>query len=211
MPKRPLLVKMQKPIIFGILFFFLISSVAVLVNWEKVAPPSKNIEASSNLNPLEDNIKKWEEEVSKDKNSPFALRNLGYAYLQSNKIDQALIQYKKAAELDPKDDIAQRYLSEIALLKGNTKDALKYIDNALTLKPYTPELLFNRGAILAAMDRYEESVKNLKMAGAVSPQWFQQGKLLLERYLSIAKKQNNPKTTAAIEQALKVYGEGAQK
>lgn len=205
MRKKPLLVKMQKFVIFGILFFFIISSVAILVNWEKLSPGTKQTEASMQVNPADEEIKKWEVELSKDKNNPFVMRNLGYAYLQANHIDKALTQYEKAAQLDPKDDISQRSLSEIAFLKGDKITALKHIDKALELKPYTPDLLFNRATVLLAMNRYEESVKDFKAAKDINPQLYPQGKFILERYLDLAKKQNNQNAVVSVEKVLKEY------
>lgn len=203
--KKPLLIRMQKAVIFSILFFFILSSVAILVNWEKLSPRPVKTEASSQIDVLNQEIKRWESEVAKDKNNSFALRNLGYAYLQANKLDMALSQYNKAAQLDPKDDISQRYLGEIAFLKGDKETALKHIDKALELKPYTPELIFNRATILAAMGKYNESVKSFKEAKDIDPQLYPQGKFILERYLDAAKKQNDKTAISSIENALKEY------
>ena len=203
--KKPFLVRMQKIVIFGILFFFIISSVAILVNWEQLSPSPVKTEASSQIDTVNEEIKRWESEVAKDKNNSFALRNLGYAYLQANKLDTALSQYKKAAQLDPKDDISDRYLCQICVLKGYKETALKHIDKALELKPYTPELIFNRATILAAMSRYDESVKSFKEAKDINPQLYSQGKFILERYLELAKKQNNKTAISSLEGALKEY------
>lgn len=205
MHKPPMIVKMQKVVIFGILFFFVISSVFVLVNWDQISSSSTTDLSSSNEDPVIIEIRQWEGEVAKDPNNPFNHRNLGLAYLKANKLDSAFLEYDKASQLDPKDDISERFLGEINYLKGKPAEALKHFDKAIAINPYLPEVHFRLGEVLASLKKYNNSASSFKKAAEINPALYSQGKALLEKYLETEKKERNDKAVTSLEEALNSY------
>lgn len=70
-----------------------------------------------------DKISFWSAAVNKSENAPLARRNLGVMYYLDGRYDEALIQYKKSLELNPKEIMVHNNMGVIYMDRGNLKEA----------------------------------------------------------------------------------------
>lgn len=87
--------------------------------------------------------------------------NLGVAYQQQGKIDQALLEYKLAIELDPPGAIgAYNNIAEIYMNRGELEEAIQYFNLAIELDPAQSAIpLANLGHCYTCLGRREEALR----------------------------------------------------
>lgn len=91
------------------------------------------------------------------------------AYEFKNDYYQALLNYKKALELDPQNYIIMNNISSVLIHMGNFRDALRYLENALSIKKdYVPSLI-NLGISYIRLGNSVEGESYLLKALSVEP------------------------------------------
>jgi tetratricopeptide (TPR) repeat protein len=87
--------------------------------------------------------------------------NLGVAYQQQGKIDQALLEYKLAIELDPWGAVgAYNNIAEIYMNRGELEEAIRYFNLASELDPMATAIsLANLGHCYLCLGRREEALR----------------------------------------------------
>jgi tetratricopeptide (TPR) repeat protein/TolB-like protein/predicted Ser/Thr protein kinase len=97
---------------------------------------------------------------------------LGMVYEGTGKYNDAVIQYRKAVELDPTSDDAIRGLASAYAKLGKTDDAEKTFQVAIAARPQYWKGYNSLGALYAGEGRYEESAKMFTQVIALAPDSF---------------------------------------
>ncbi len=87
------------------------------------------------------------------KNVAMAQQRLGRVDAVEQALDQAWRTFTTATRERPDDAGAWNGMGSVAMLRGKVKEALRYIDKALSLMPDYPAALHDRAVALAAMER----------------------------------------------------------
>jgi tetratricopeptide (TPR) repeat protein len=96
--------------------------------------------------------------------------DLAHRYLDALRIEDALIQYRAALELDPDDAEARANVGLILFLSERPQEGLSSVDRALATSPDYPEALFIRGLILLeGLDRPADAIASLERYLDVAP------------------------------------------
>jgi len=111
----------------------------------------------------------WQDNAKQAPGKARVHNNLGVALSEAGKIDEALVAYKKAIELDsnysdPLSNIAVAYS-----LKGQIDDAINSLKSALHICPNYPEAYNNIGTLLLQKKQYEEAERALNIAIQLRP------------------------------------------
>ena len=87
-------------------------------------------------------------------------QNIGVVYRRVNDVDNAIVNYKKALELqkDKRDIELVSDLAECYHIKKEYKEAIKYYDEVLTVKPDDYTTKFNKALALHAIGNYQGAI-----------------------------------------------------
>ncbi len=96
--------------------------------------------------------------------------SLGVLYEKYERGDDAIRFYLRSIELDPKEELAYRFLSTRYLVKGEFENALKICRMGIERFPRTELLHFNLGYALARLRRYDEAIEAFETEVQVNPQ-----------------------------------------
>ena len=113
------------------------------------------------LNEIEKSIELYKQCIAIDERNDAAYYEVGNYYLAHNKIDDALSNYQKAAELKPDNTWYQRAIAETNMQKGDYKSALKVYDGLLKNKPDDVDLLFEKSMLQRDAEDLEGAIKTL--------------------------------------------------
>ena len=110
-------------------------------------------------------------EIRDFKNDPDVTNNLGAAYAQMKKYEEALKWYDMALEIDPKCVYAMN--GKGSALGGLKKyeEALKWYDMALEIDPKDVSAMNGKGSALGDLKKYEEALKWYDMALEIDPKY----------------------------------------
>lgn len=113
----------------------------------------------------------WQDNAQKAPNKARVHNNLGVALSEAGKIDEAVVAYKRAIDLDsnysdPLSNIAVAYS-----LKGQVDDAINSLKSALHICPNYPEAYNNIGTLLLQKKQYDEAERALNIAIQLRP-WY---------------------------------------
>jgi tetratricopeptide (TPR) repeat protein len=114
---------------------------------------------------LSGNLSRSAEEGAKLGNDPLALTNLGNAWLQLGRVDDA----KRVLQKAPEEPGANNLLGLALLKTGDTQGAEKAFQYALNLQPDLAEANNNLGNLLAARHDYAEAAWYFRKAVAANP------------------------------------------
>jgi len=111
----------------------------------------------------------WEDNAKKAPGKARVHNNLGVALSEAGKIDEAIVAYKRAIELDnhysdPLSNIAVAYS-----IKGQVDDAINSLKSALHICPNYPEAYNNIGTLLLQKKQYDEAERALNIAIQLRP------------------------------------------
>jgi tetratricopeptide (TPR) repeat protein len=87
--------------------------------------------------------------------------NLGNSYMKLNFFDDAIVEYKKAIEIEPASGAAYMQLGRAYLAKGDYQTALKNLRRCDTLGFNEPTLSYLKALALAALKQEDEAVAEL--------------------------------------------------
>jgi hypothetical protein len=91
------------------------------------------------------------------KNYAMIMRDMGHPADANRSLDEAMKMFAAVHEQNPNDASVWNGLGSVALLRGNPKLALQYIDQALFWQPEYPEALHDREIALSALKAEENS------------------------------------------------------
>jgi len=113
-----------------------------------------------------------------------ALENLGNAYRQQKRFDDARAPLERAVAVRPQDPEANYSLAMVYAQTDDTDRAYQYLQNALKLRPAYPEALNNLGVLYLRTRRRDDAVAQFEKCIRVAP-GFDQSYLNLARVYSL--------------------------
>jgi len=102
-------------------------------------------------------------------NKPMVHYHYGWLLVVSNKVDEAIAEFKKAIEIDPIDPTFISNLAGFYTWIGRNKEALPEINRTFELDPNNVMGLWALGSAYAEMGKYNEAIEAHKKGIAVSP------------------------------------------
>ncbi len=111
----------------------------------------------------------WTYTLSLYPNSSFAHNNLGALLARQGKLDEALVHYRKALEVNPDLEKAAVYLGVILYAKGNVAEAIEHYQRVLQLNPGFAEVHNNLGALLDRQGKADEAIAHYRQALRLRP------------------------------------------
>ena len=101
-------------------------------------------------------------------NSP-AHYSLGYALAQQGKLDEAIVHYSRALQIDPKYIKVHNNLGNTLARQGNVKGALSHYYEALRIDPNYAGVYFNIGKIFFNQGKIRKAIVNYREAIRINP------------------------------------------
>jgi tetratricopeptide (TPR) repeat protein len=93
----------------------------------------------------------------------------GYYYSTLNMYDSAKIFCNAALIVEPDVSMFRLNLAKVLLATGEYEDALAYVDDALYLRPISPEAYETKAEILIKQRKYFDAIENCNLALLLSP------------------------------------------
>ena len=106
----------------------------------------------------------WTHTLACTSDNDIANYSLGYVYFQKGKVDEAIIHYQKALEINPDYEEAHNNLGNMLFQKGRVDEAIAHFQKALTIKPDHAEAHYNLGNALLQQGRMDEAIVHFQKA-----------------------------------------------
>jgi tetratricopeptide (TPR) repeat protein len=116
-----------------------------------------------------DNSTLWADCVKKSPNKARPYSNLGVAQKLQNKTDEAVLNFRKALQLDPDFDSAHDNLGIILDDQGKTEEAIGHFRRAIEINPKFVKAHNNLGVALIKQDQPNEAVEHFLQALQIQP------------------------------------------
>ena len=129
-------------------------------------------------------IEYFQEALKQNPDHWIALENLGNAYRQQKRWDEARKALERTVAVRPDDAEANYSLGMVFAQSGDTGSAYKYLQKALKIRPTYPEALNNLGVLYLRTRRRDEAVVKFEECIRVAPT-FDQSYLNLARVYSL--------------------------
>jgi len=136
----------------------------------------------------------FEEALRRSPEYWIALQNLGNAYRQVKRWEDARAALERAVAVRPQDPEANYSLAMVFAQTDNTDRAYEYLQNALRLRPGYPEALNNLGILYLRTGKRDQAVATLEECIRAAPA-FDQSYLNLARLYSL---ENKPDQARAV-------------
>jgi len=114
-------------------------------------------------------VKHLEKSLKLSPTQPETHNDLGNAYKELGRLDDAIASYKRAIALNPKFTPAHNNLGNVFQDRGKHKEALICYASALKIDPRFSDAYFNRGNSLHELRRFDEAVADYDKAIAIDP------------------------------------------
>jgi tetratricopeptide (TPR) repeat protein len=125
-----------------------------------------------------DNVTLFTDTVRKSPDAALPHLSLGNAYLNQNRLDEAVNEFIAALKLNPDDAVAHYNLGNTYLKQNHFDKAGNEFNTALTLKPDFAEAHLNLGLIYMAQGRFEEAVNEFTIVVKLDPDDFMASKFI---------------------------------
>jgi len=99
------------------------------------------------------------------------LYNHGNVLAAQGKLDQAIVSYTKALQLNPDYAPAHNNLGNALFLRGKPREALAHYSTALKIDPNLADARYNRAAILAGQGRTDEAIEEYRKTLEIDPDY----------------------------------------
>lgn len=111
----------------------------------------------------------WTATVKKIPNSDRAHQNLGLAYLNLNRFDEAKHELETAIRLNPSDSISHNNMGRVYYKKGLIKEAMQEFNISLSLNRNNPDSYNMRGIINIEQGDFEKGILQFQIALRLKP------------------------------------------
>jgi tetratricopeptide (TPR) repeat protein len=111
----------------------------------------------------------WRATIAKNPISWLAHNNLGYVLRQKGQVDEAIVQYQKALEIDPGYANAHYNFGNALFQKGRMDEAMEHYQKALEIQPQYAEAHNNLGNVLRQKGRVDEAIIEYQKALKIEP------------------------------------------
>jgi Flp pilus assembly protein TadD len=113
----------------------------------------------------------WEDTVAKVPHNARAYSSLGAALARHKRVDEAIVHYCKALEIDPDSADAHNNLGVALADRGQVDEAIVHCQKAVEIKPDNAGAHYNLGASLARRKRVDEAVVHYRKALEINPEF----------------------------------------
>ncbi len=117
-----------------------------------------------------DPVKMWEDTVKQSPNKARVYQNLGVAYFNAGRIEDALVNYKKAISLAPEMTVAYINIASIYTEQGRWSDAMDYVEQALHIDPALEGGYYQRAVLWALKKEDAKAIADFTKALALNGQ-----------------------------------------
>ena len=104
-----------------------------------------------------------------DPNSELLLSDLGDAYFESQRFQEAILIYEKAATINPQNPDVLNDLALSYHYTGETEQALNALNRAIEADPAYKYAWLSKGFILSSLGKYEEAITSLDKVKELDP------------------------------------------
>jgi tetratricopeptide (TPR) repeat protein len=111
----------------------------------------------------------WHDTLAKNPNCWMAYNNLGLAYYEDGRVDEAIAQYEKSLGFDPSNAEALNNLGNALRKKGNLDEAIARYQKALEIKPDFSEADNNLGNAFLQKGDVDEAIVHYERAAKIRP------------------------------------------
>jgi tetratricopeptide (TPR) repeat protein len=111
----------------------------------------------------------WSYTVLRNPNCWLGYNNLGLALIQKGQTDEAIVEYKKALEIDPNYDAAHNNLGNALLRKGQIDEAIIHYQKALEINPNHAKAQNNLGNAFLQKGQIDEAIIHYQKALEINP------------------------------------------
>jgi Flp pilus assembly protein TadD len=111
----------------------------------------------------------WGTTVVRNPSSFLAHNNLGNVFFRSGRMHEAIAQYQKALEIQPRYALALNNLGNAFLRNGRVDEAIEQYQKALAIQPGDPATYDNLGNALLKKERVDEAIAHFQEALAIQP------------------------------------------
>jgi len=117
-----------------------------------------------------DSISLWENAARFYPNESLTIHtDLGNAYKDAGRLDEAIIEYNKAIGIGPPDETPHNGLATALAAKGLTQDAIKELKTAISLDPMMAPLHYNLSVLYSRSGQYDDSLFEIQEAVRIKP------------------------------------------
>jgi len=100
---------------------------------------------------------------------PLVHYNLGNAYMQKGKYDQAIFEFKRTLQLQPKHGRAYNTLGRIYVMQGRLNEAIAAFKQAVAINPGNAKAYNNLGSAYLMQGDVESAMSAIKRSLAINP------------------------------------------
>jgi len=111
----------------------------------------------------------WTDTVAQNPNCWLGHNNLGDVLSKKGRVDEAMVQYQKALEIDPNDAQAYSNLGAALFQKGQVDEAIEEYQKALKIDPDLAQAHNNLGNALLSRGRVDEAIAHYQKALEINP------------------------------------------
>jgi protein O-mannosyl-transferase len=113
----------------------------------------------------------WRTTIERNPKAWMAHDNLGALLLREGQVDEAIVHFRKAVEIDANQAEPQANLGNALLQKGELDDAVAQYFKALALKPNSAEVHYNLGNALLRKGQTDGAIAEYEKALAILPDY----------------------------------------
>lgn len=118
-----------------------------------------------------DGLTLWEKTVKTAPRCARTRNNLGLAYVEDKRLDEAIVEYKRALTIKPNFAQAHDNLGIAYAKKGRFEDAISEYRKAIAIKPDQAEAYSNLGNVYNKQGRLDEAISEYKKALVIKPRF----------------------------------------
>ena len=113
----------------------------------------------------------WQTTIRRNPDCPMAYYNLGLAYFQQGRLDDAIAQYQKVLQINPDETDAVNNLGSAFLQQGRLDEAIAQYQKVLALKPDHAKAHNYLGLAYIQRGQMDEAMAQYQMALALKPDY----------------------------------------
>ncbi len=114
-------------------------------------------------------VRIWQDTVAKAPNNPRAHNNLGNTLVQQSRVDEAIVHYQTALEVDPNNFDAHSNLGAALAQQGRVDEVIAHYRKSLELDPNDAQFCHNLGIALVQCGRVGEAIAHYQKALETAP------------------------------------------
>jgi tetratricopeptide (TPR) repeat protein len=111
----------------------------------------------------------WTDALEKYPHNDHAHNNIGIAFEEQKRYDEAIFHYKEAIRYKYSNPEAHNNLGIVLVNQGKVEDAIPYFKNAIKIKPDYANAVLNLGLAMQKLNEIEKAISHFKRALQINP------------------------------------------